>query len=381
MKIFLSFLQSKKELPIAAHSFWEYYIKNGIEEAGDTWIECPDVDWAVGLVSQSSQDFDSWKNFSWETTIKYIKKNTPDIFLSYLYPEQIDESAILEIKKLGVFCINFFCDNVRLFQKAPRSFSVFDLNWVPEFKAIGMYRTAQFPYIHLPMPMWIEPKLRVQSTLEDNHISFIGSKDIQRQLFFERVVEIVPTIDLNIYGNGWNKENCKVNPEKQSLLKKINNQIVFIEKYGIKPYLNKLKFSSFNPEMSVSLKTLIRNRPDFEDYIRITRESKITIGINRYPSFNFPLRQPNTYSRLRDIEAPMLGACYLTEWTEGLDELYEIGTEIETFSNQEHFIEKLKELDSDPKKRLKLRINGQKRALNGNSILSSLRIIKDRFYS
>ncbi|MEE1945145.1 glycosyltransferase [Pedobacter sp. KR3-3] len=379
MKIFLSFLQSKQQHPIAAYSFWEYYIKNGIEEAGHEWIECADIDWAKGLVPQPKAEFNDWKNASWEKTIKFLKQNRPDVWLSYLYPEQVDTGAIEEIKKMGIFCINFFCDNIRLFKKAPQAFGVFDLNWVPEYEAIGMYEKAQFRHINLPMPMWVAPAFRTVPTAENGRVSFIGSKDIQRQLFFEKLIELNPAIALDIYGQGWqeDKTTSQNRVPSNTVLDKIGNQFRFVAKHGLKAYKNKLSFGTFNPQASTALKALIRTKPDFEQYIRITRESEITLGINRYPSFDYPLYRPNTYSRLRDIEAPMLGACYLTEWAEGLDKLYDMGTEIETFRNEEQLIEKIKELASNPSKRAMLRTNGQKRALSKNSIVESLSQIKN----
>ncbi|MCX2492586.1 glycosyltransferase [Pedobacter sp. PF22-3] len=375
MKIFLSFLQSNQQHPIAAYSFWEYYIKNGIEEAGYKWIECQDVDWAKGLVSQSEEDFDNWKSASWEKTLSYVKENRPDLFLSYLYPEQVDKQAIQEIKKLGILCVNFFCDNVRLFKKAPKAFDVFDLNWVPEQKAIPLYQQAAIPCINLPMPMWIEPKYRTPTSVELDVLSFIGSKDIQRQLFFEKLLELNPIINLDIYGSGWAANAEELSFPRQSAFKKLTNQFHFLSKHGIKPYLNKLKFSSLNPPISSSLKSKIKGKPNFENYIKITRQSKITIGINRYPSFNYPLHQPNTYSRLRDIEAPMLGACYLTEWTYGMDELYDLDTEILSYITIEEFQEKSQRLVKDKQLRVSLRSNGQKRALADHSIPASLRKI------
>ena len=80
-------------------------------------------------------------------------------------------------------------------------------------------------------------------------------------------------------------------------------------------------------------------------------EDAITLGVNRYPSFRFPATRPDTYSRLRDIEAPMLGACYLTEWTEGLDQLYDLELEIATYRSAEDMVEKLAELGADPARR------------------------------
>ena len=79
----------------------------------------------------------------------------------------------------------------------------------------------------------------------------------------------------------------------------------------------------------------MKKKPNDLEYVEITQQSMITLGVNRYPSFRYPLNKPDTYSRLRDLEAPMLGACYLTEWTEGLDDLYELGTEIETYKTAE----------------------------------------------
>jgi len=73
----------------------------------------------------------------------------------------------------------------------------------------------------------------------------------------------------------------------------------------------------------------------------------------------------------------MLGACYLTEWTEGLDELYSIGVDIETYVDADSFIEKVSMLTADAKKRKMLRVNGQKKALQNHGIPQSLtRIIK-----
>jgi spore maturation protein CgeB len=104
----------------------------------------------------------------------------------------------------------------------------------------------------------------------------------------------------------------------------------------------------------------------------------ITLGINRYPSFRFPLVKPDTYSRLRDIEAPMLGACYLTEWTEGIDELYDTQNEIAVYRNEAELINKIAELRADHDTRKKLKANGQKRALEKHSIPASLAKIKSK---
>ena len=68
----------------------------------------------------------------------------------------------------------------------------------------------------------------------------------------------------------------------------------------------------------------------------------------------------------------MLGACYLTEWAPGLDDLYDIGSEIETYRSASELVEKSSRLVSDPAHRMSLRKAGQKRALADHSIRRSI---------
>jgi len=98
----------------------------------------------------------------------------------------------------------------------------------------------------------------------------------------------------------------------------------------------------------------------------------VVIGMNRVPSIRASNRHPLTYSRLRDIEAPMLGACYLTEWTNGLAELYDVGTEIETYRTVDEFCLKLDELKRDKGRRRHMRESAQRRALSELSTHHSL---------
>jgi hypothetical protein len=383
MTIYLAFFQSFKQHPIPAYKFWEFYIKNGIEEAGHTWVESK-VDWAEAMVYHLDKpNIDNWKSRTWETVLKDItkisKKQKIDFFLSYFYPLHIEQQAIKQIQKLGIPCVNFFCDNVREYTKVPQAFHVFDLNWVPEYKALEMYRKAKVKFVHLPMPMWVEPQNRNIALVENQEVSFIGSKDIQRLLLFEELTQ--KDFDFHLYGAGWQQENVSEPnfiPVNSSVLQKISNQFDFIAQTGLAGWLRKINQRNLNENPSDNLEAKILPKPTFDQYLKITKESIVTLGVNRYPSFRFPLQKPDNYSRLRDIEAPMLGACYLTEWTEGLDEMYEIGKEIEVYRDADELIEKVKELKQDHQKRNKLRINGQKKALEKLCINQSISKILEK---
>lgn len=378
MNIFLSFLQSPHNYPIPAYDFWQRYIKNGIDEAGYRWTECPDADWALGIVPKSKAEHSAWLQDTWGKTVDYLKKNPADIFLSYLYPEQVDVSAISEIQKMGIPCVNFFCDNVREFKSAPNEYRVFDLNWVPEHKALGMYKKAGYKYIHAPMPVWVEPARRVIKPEKYNQVTFLGSHDIQRQILMEAVIKTDPALPLVIYGRGWDKAATPLNPVAgdYSLSDKLLYQLKFLKKEGIAAYRNKIKNRPYNQAGSPELLARCRGGHQAAEYNALTSESMITLGVSRYPSFHFPLFKPDTYSRLRDIEAPMLGACYLTEWAPGIEELYDTENEIAVYHSAADLVEKARALQADPAKRQLLKINGQKRALTDHAIPQILNRIK-----
>jgi spore maturation protein CgeB len=109
-----------------------------------------------------------------------------------------------------------------------------------------------------------------------------------------------------------------------------------------------------------------------DEHFRLTRESAVTLGINRYPSFRHSLHRPHRYSRLRDLEAPMLGACYLTEACPGLDQLFEPGREIETYRDAAELVGKARALLADAPRRRALRLAGQRRVLAEHTLGRSL---------
>jgi len=384
MRILLSFLQDQvsKPHPVPSYRFWQHYIKNGIAEAGMSYIEVPEVDWAEGLVyEEGSVALQNWQERSWQATINYIKVNRQniDIFLSYLYPKQILAKAIEQIRKMGIPCVNFYCDSVREFKTVPAKFRIFDLIWVPEYEALPLYRKARVKHINLPMPMWVEPQLRCRTLLHEiPGVSFIGSKDILRENLLGQAIQ--KGLPVSVRGAGWLAQSAAPVFVPGSAYQKLINQVNFVKQQGgsalaIKglQQLNKLPFIPVNDDH-------IFLSPDFDEYINITQHSMVTLGINRVPTFKRTHNNPLTYSRLRDIEAPMLGACYLTEYCEGIEQLYDTDNEINVYRTVEELVQKGMELLGNKEKRDKLRINGQQRVLNDHAIPSSLKKIKKAIF-
>ncbi|XHR93519.1 glycosyltransferase [Mucilaginibacter sp. UC70_90] len=384
MRILLSFLQDKvsKPHPVPSYRFWQHYIKNGIAEAGMSYIEVPEVDWAEGLVyEEGSVALQNWQERSWQATINYIKANRQniDIFLSYLYPKQIPAEAIEQIRKMGIPCVNFYCDSVREFKAVPAKFRIFDLIWVPEHEALSMYRKARVKHINLPMPMWVEPQLRYRTLLHEiPGVSFIGSKDILRENLLGQAIQ--KGLPISVRGAGWLAQSAAPVFVPGSAYQKLINQVNFVKQQGFSGLAIKgLRQLTKFPVIPVADDHIFPS-PDFDEYINITQSSMVTLGINRVPTFKRTHNKPLTYSRLRDIEAPMLGACYLTEYCEGIDQLYDTDNEINVYHTVDELVQKATELLNNKETRDKLRINGQQRVLNDHAIPSSLKKIKKAIF-
>lgn len=221
--------------------------------------------------------------------------------------------------------------------------------------------------------MWVDPLYRNTNIAESQQVTFIGSADQQRIALFNETAEKIDT--LKIYGTGWLGKS-KPATAQDSFISKGINQVQFIKKYGLGAYCQKMARRSVNVAVNGQLSDKLNGNLSFEAYIDHTRHSLITLGINRFPSFRFPFKNPGKYSRLRDIEAPMLGACYLTEWTEGLDLLYDIDREIACYSSSEELIFQIGRLDKDKPLRDGIRKKGQQRALSEHSIPHTLKLIK-----
>jgi hypothetical protein len=387
MRILLSFLQDKTEQPhpVPGYRFWEFYLKNGIEEAGMQYLEVPHVDWAEGLVyAEGSVELQRWKDKTWQATINYIQNNpgTIDLFLCYLYPKQIEENAIRQIQKLGIPCVNFYCDNIREFKTIPPQFKIFDLVWVPEYEALPMYKTAGIKHINLPMPIWVQPKFRDALPVKElPGATFIGSKDVLREQLLSEAIQ--KGLDVRIGGSGWVETGNTTTSEiavRGSLSQTLLNQYRFVQQHGLKGWAIRQSTRLRKAPIAAIPGNHLFESPVFEAYISITQNSRVTLGINRVPTYKRPNGNPLTYSRLRDIEAPMLGACYLTEYTEGLPHLYDLDKEIWCYKNADELVEKANDLLKSKETRALLRHNGQQKALNDHSIPRSLALIKKTIF-
>ena len=378
MRIYLSCLQSKRRHPVPAYEFWEPYFKRGIEEAGHQWLECPHVDWAEGVAP--GVDLAGWRERTWTRVYDDLRRQHSDhgvdLFLAYLYPQQVDVAALRQIQSLGVPCVNFFCDNVREYRSVPEPYRAFDAHWVPERAALPMYEKAGLRTIHRAMPVWVDPTLRRHEHDEEFPPTFIGSRDALRESLLAEAITLGAGLELR--GPGWlpgTTPSAHRGGRTSGIRTRIANQLDLVRHDGVTSLLWKATYRVRTPVPDAVFATVARPPVFGDEYIRVTQGSRVTLGINRYPSYRRPFSRPDSYSRLRDVEAPMMGACYLTEWTPELEHMYDLGREVVTYRSATELVEKLRELERDEASRRKIRREGQRRALADHTVGRSLQAI------
>ena len=380
MRILLSSQQARRPHAVPAYAFWEFYFKQGLAEAGHEVLEVPDVDWAEGLTALAPDARREWLARTWDRTVVFLKaehqRQPVDLFLGYLFPDQVEPAGVAAIRALGVPCVNFFCDNVREFTQVPASYRGFDLHWVPEADARQMYTHAGLPFVYAPMPMWVAPAWRTVPANENEDVCFIGSHDALREDLLGEAVE--RGLKLRLHGAGWQSTPEPSAPPRRGVTQILANQLRFLRRHGFQGLAIRETYRRHQPRPRGWITRCWGPPLSPDDYARVTRESCVMIGINRYPSFRHPFANPGRYARLRDIEAPMLGACYLTEQAPGLEDLYDIGREIETYASAAELVEKAKALAGDSARRARLRQLGQKRALADHGVARSVARLSER---
>jgi hypothetical protein len=382
LRIFLCCQQDLVAHPVPAYRFWAPFFRGSFAEAGHSCLEAPGCDWAAGLAPQPAGLLAAWRDATWQRAVDWIgrihAREPIDLFLSYLFPHQVHPGALAELRAKGIPCVNFFCDNVRLFRRVPETFHGFDLHWVPEADALGLYRRAGLPHLHAPMACWVPPEFRAPPGAESLPPTFVGTRDGQRADLFARAFRI--GLEMDLRGAGWEGGSAPaVDPPRGRGWNLLRNQWAFAREQG-PGALGRRWMRSLRPPAPTDFDFAphVKPPPSGPDYWRVIRECRVCVGVNRYPSFRHPVDQPGRYSRLRDIEAPMAGACYVAEWAPGLESLYEPGREIELYRDPEELVAKVSALDRDPPRRRRLREAGQRRALADHGIARTIEAIAGR---
>jgi spore maturation protein CgeB len=110
------------------------------------------------------------------------------------------------------------------------------------------------------------------------------------------------------------------------------------------------------------------HEPVSDDYlVALYSSSHVSLGFLEVYDRHDPSRQIKQHLHLREFEAPMSGAFYVTGYTEELAEMFEPDKEVIVYRNQYELLDKISYYLANPHQADRVRLAGRARAMRDHT--------------
>ena len=288
-----------------------------------------------------------------------------DLFFGYFYSSVVYPETIDLIRQSGVPTVNFSCNNVHQFDLVRDIAPRFDACIVPEASAQRAFadvgakplriQLAANPRVYRPYP---EPRVY--------DVTFVGQRYADRADFLQHLH--CSGVDVRAWGAGWQPRKRLDLAHAKAALALVEDErldgLTRIVRQRITANGQKTQWPAKGDPAFSALTHLIRRRPVqtqhtraagewvdtsafsgprllHRDLIRVFSQSRISLGFATAGSSHLTDRRL-THLRLREFEAPMSGALYLTEDQPELAEYFEPGREVLTYADRDELLAKVR---------------------------------------
>ena len=315
-----------------------------------------------------------------------LRQGPIDVFYSYLYSSVVYPETIGLIRQSGVPTVNFSCNNVHQFDLVRDIAPRFDLCVVPEaaaqheFRAVGAtpirIQLAANPRVYRPYP---EPRVY--------DVTFVGQRYADRADFLAYLH--TNGVDVRAWGAAWQPRKRLDLAHAKAALALVEDErfdgVARIVRRRLGPAARSIAAPSPAPidnTRAVGPIGLLRERSTAglarpadvvdtrpfggprllqRDLIRMFSQSRVSLGFATAGDSHLGNRRL-THLRLREFEAPMSGALYLTEDQPELAEYFEPGREVLTYTDRDDLLRKVRYVLGHPEQAERIRRAGLERA-------------------
>jgi hypothetical protein len=282
-----------------------------------------------------------------------------DLVLAYVMEGMVEPSAIDEIRRSGVPCCNFSCNNIHQFSLVAELSCHFDYNLHSERAARQKFLDIGATPLWWPMaanPNYFKP-LDVPRTMP---VSFLGGNYALRTRYILALLR--EDVDVHAFGPGW--LGGARSPFRSLMLRYMQLGNAFAARGD-----EEARASSLLAEHDLR-RYLARRYPgnvhgplSDDEAIRLYSESELALGFVEVFEGHDPSRPIRRHVHLREFEAPMCRAAYCTGWVEELEDLYDLDKEVIVYRSEEELIDRTKFYLSHPALLEAVRAAGYRRAL------------------
>ncbi|MBD0370036.1 MAG: glycosyltransferase [Pyrinomonadaceae bacterium] len=301
-----------------------------------------------------------------------------DLFLCYFYNAHFDPAGFDEIHRLGIPTVNFYCNSIYQFELIKDVAQRAQFSWHAERDAQSLYKNVGANPVWVQMGADPDVYRPHPQKARQAKACFIGQRYADRdRLLVSLISESVP---VDIYGGGWDKNYVRdslksADGKERSYLGRELVAAGSVKSYahagwqnfrrhgivgGVDRNARQLIYRSGGRKLDALLACAARGfaRDVSETFARY----ELVLNFSNVWADGRPGSQLIAHVRLRDFEAPMCRTCYLTGATDEIEEFYEVGKEIDTYTCSEELIDKTKFYLSHPARAEALREAGYRRA-------------------
>ena len=326
-------------------SLWERHFHAGLRAVVERLVlpENLDWSWARRAASEPADDMaDERSRVSEQLAAQILLAHAAhglDAVISYCFGGDVQPEAVRRVVAAGVPWVNFFCDSTYRFAEVEPLARVVSLNWFVEHAAIPNYRALGVPFACLPYALNPDflPDCACHAAVRP--AAFIGMPTGPRVGQLGHL--LAAGAELEVRGPGWHDAPAEPAARQAMLF------------HGLGDHLRR---QSHWPLVQTRAGGPLRDE-DLPDYLRGCR---VVLGLNQGLD---RAGHAGSYLKLRDLEFPGHGCCYLTEHNADVAAALEVGREVLTYRTLDEAGERLRELARQPERAARLGAAGRRRVL------------------
>lgn len=357
----LVMLASSTNDAVPQNTVWRRNLYDTLCEMGHDVVLLPAEDGRRAMVTR---DAVARERFSEAVLTRFKREHAKrpfDLFFGYLMDGMIEPTVIDEIRGVGVLTCNFSCNNVHQFDLVDGLSPHFDFNLHSERDIADRFRSIGAMPLWWPMasnPQYAHP-VDVQRRVG---ASFVGGNYGLRADYALHLLD--NGVDLHLHGPGWTLSGS-VARAKRRLRRDLTMGAALLA-----PSLaTQATFTARAARIDVARRLAAAHPgnvhqpvPD-DEVIRLYSSSDVSLGFLEVFEHHDPSRPVLQHLHLREFEAPMSGALYLTNYSDELAEMFEPDKEVLVWRNRHELLEKARFYSEHREAGDRIRKAGRERAL------------------
>jgi hypothetical protein len=256
------------------------------------------------------------------------------------------------VRAAGIPWVNFFCDSLSAFDWVAALAARTSLNWFVESEAEGRYRSLGVPCLCAPYALNPNELLDASCDAPRQGLLFIGSASRTRI----RAAALIRLAGADLQARGWGWKEALEPKHTQD--RAPSTLVKRTARLAVRRLLD----------------ARVGGYLDDDAMLEELRRSAVVLGLNEGGAGPAAC----SYLKLRDLEFPGMGCCYLTQHHADLADIYSLGSEILTFRNPWEAGRMAKDLARHPAECRKIGQRARARVLKEHTWSARLPLLESR---